>query len=270
LTGLGFSEREAKVYLVLLARRSATSADLQREAGIPQTKIYEIIRRLVSQGYCRERRTESRHTFEVVDPTGALNPAIRSLKASLREAQDLSQDLCAIQAQAGQSLEPLDYIHILRGDGKVHQCYCDLTREARREILGFGRPPYACNTPERVLEQTAAMQDFLARGGLSRWVYELDPDNRPWLMQVFIQLRQMGVMPRLAVCLPLKMIIFDSRKVFLQQGEEADLKTMSAAVLSESTVAAAYQSLFEFFWNQGQEFDSESILLEKPEPSQAD
>jgi len=45
------SERQAKVYLALLRNGRATSAELQKASGVPQTKIYEITRQLVSQGF---------------------------------------------------------------------------------------------------------------------------------------------------------------------------------------------------------------------------
>ncbi|RJP76596.1 MAG: hypothetical protein C4524_09735 [Candidatus Zixiibacteriota bacterium] len=264
LTGLGFSEREAKVYLVLLKKRSATSTDLQKESGIPQTKVYEIIRRLASLGYCRERRTASRHTFEVVPPAVTLEPAIRALKGAISEGRRLSRELHAIHAGCGPDPAALDGIRILRGNEEIHQHYCALTNAACSEITGFGRPPYACDTPERVREQTAALQQFLARGGTSRWVYELDPETRPWLTQVFTQLRQMGVRLRLAASLPLKMILFDRRIVFLQQHEDESNDSLAAAVLDEAAVSAAYQTLFDFFWEHSREFETAGAVPEEP------
>lgn len=46
---LGFSEYEAKAYIYLLKIQPATAYELSQESGIPSSKIYEIIARLVEK-----------------------------------------------------------------------------------------------------------------------------------------------------------------------------------------------------------------------------
>ncbi len=53
LVDLGLSERQAKVYLALLSQKNTMIADLQRSSGVPQTKVYEIVRQLVEMGLIR-------------------------------------------------------------------------------------------------------------------------------------------------------------------------------------------------------------------------
>ena len=69
LTDLGMSEREARVYLALLSKRTGAAADLQKISGVPQSKIYEIIGSLVRRGFCTERKAGRKRTFEVIDPS---------------------------------------------------------------------------------------------------------------------------------------------------------------------------------------------------------
>lgn len=50
LEGLGFSPYEAKAYCALLAKCPATGYEVARQAGIPSSKIYETLERLVGKG----------------------------------------------------------------------------------------------------------------------------------------------------------------------------------------------------------------------------
>jgi Cd2+/Zn2+-exporting ATPase len=69
LVQLVMSERQAKVYLSMLRNGSCTAAELQRKAGIPQSKIYDTLEFLVSQGYCVKRQAGKKRTYETIDPT---------------------------------------------------------------------------------------------------------------------------------------------------------------------------------------------------------
>lgn len=253
LISLGLSEREAKVYLALLHKGSATAADLQKTSGIPQTKVYEIIRRLVRQGYCRERRAGHKRTFEVIDPQTALAFPIQKLEERIKDAEALKQELAAVFASAGESFEPVEYIEILHGKENIHRHYCRLVHSAQKEILGFGRPPYACDTDSKIEEQALENEALVARGGVSRWVYELDHGRIPPLADFFAE---RGEEIRVIDQLPLKMMIFDSREVLVAQEDPyAPRVELTMAIIKQSIIANAYRALFNFFWNQAEELE---------------
>ncbi|RJP80438.1 MAG: TrmB family transcriptional regulator [Candidatus Zixiibacteriota bacterium] len=251
LVDLGFSEREARVYLALLTRRHATSADLQKLSGVPQAKVYETVARLVRQGYCRERKTGRRRTFEIMDPKVTLAPGFQRLENRLQEMGRKKQEIEALYAVGGESQEPFEYIEMLHGQESIHLHYCRLVREADQEILGFGRPPYACDNVEKVNEQRLENEAFQQRGGKSRWIYEVDSDNREWLLPGILHLSAQGIQIRVAERLPLKMMIFDRRFVLVaQQDPFAPSGALTMAVIKQAAIANAYSALFEFFWQQ--------------------
>ena len=47
---LGFSEYEAKIYLALLRESPATAYEAGRSSGVPTSKVYEVLNRLVEKG----------------------------------------------------------------------------------------------------------------------------------------------------------------------------------------------------------------------------
>jgi sugar-specific transcriptional regulator TrmB len=256
LVNLGLSEREAKVLLVLLNRRHATATDLQKGSGIPQAKVYETVGRLVRQGYCRERRVGTRRSFEAIDPKISLTPAFDRAQQRWLETIGLKSHLEALYAGAGDFKEPVEYIEILHGKDNIHPIYCELVRNAREEILGFGKPPYACDTPDRVSEQAREYQAFAKRGGVSRWVYELDSTNRGWLINGLRNLGNGAGHIRVADMLPLKMMIFDCREVLVaQENPYTASGELTMAVIKHHVIANAYRALFDFFWQQAQKME---------------
>jgi HTH-type transcriptional regulator, sugar sensing transcriptional regulator len=258
LVELGFSEREAKVYLALLHQRSATSADLQRSSGIPQTKVYEIIRRLVQQGYCRERKVGHKRTFEVIDPQSALAFPIQKLETLVQDAQLLKEELTTIYASAKEVIEPLEYLEILHGNETIHHHYCQLVRNAQNEILGFGRPPYACDTSDKVSEQDVEMKALIQRGGVSRWIYQTEGMDPDWPVNTLTDLANHGVLIRMTPRLPLKMMVFDNREVLVAHEDPYALPgDLTMVIIKQSTIANAYRALFDFFWAQASEMQTQ-------------
>lgn len=84
----GLSEYEARAYLALLGKNPVTAYELAREAGIPTSKVYEVVSRLEAKGmvgvvggepgkktyvpmdpreFLRDHRTMIEHTFAVLE-----------------------------------------------------------------------------------------------------------------------------------------------------------------------------------------------------------
>lgn len=248
------SERKAKVYAALLNRRDSTSADLQKSSGIPQTKVYEIVRQLMREGYCRERKVGRRRIFEAVDPQTALNQSIRRIEARLEAARGLKEELSELYRNLGKGSEPIEYIEMFHGAESIHNHYIQFLRSARREVLGFGCPPYSCDNQDKIDEQGNEIKAFIDRGGVSRWVYQVDNGTPQWLREGFKRLEKMGVQIRVIDILPMKMMIFDSKEVFFAREDSSSIPgQLSMTIIKQSGVAEAYRALFNFFWNQAQE-----------------
>ncbi|TKJ41222.1 hypothetical protein CEE37_06035 [candidate division LCP-89 bacterium B3_LCP] len=251
LIELGLSEREAKVYQALLNKRNATIAELQKSSGVPQCKMYEIVRRLVHQGYCQERKEGRKRTFDVIDPQSALAFHIPKLENRLDNAHALISDLSSQFAQSESVAEPLDYIEVIRGNDTIHKRYCQLVNSTSSELLGFGRGPYACDTEDKVDEQDRESVDIIGRGGEVRWVYELNLEDDEWILGTLDGLVENGVGIRVADNLPIKMMIFDRQKLLVADEEPFNQPgDLTMSIIKQGTMVNAFRALFEFFWQK--------------------
>jgi HTH-type transcriptional regulator, sugar sensing transcriptional regulator len=249
LTDLGMSEREARVYLALLSRRTGTATDLQKISGVPQSKIYEIIGSLVRRGFCTERKSGRKRTFEVIDPSVALDTSFQNLQKRLENSVKLKKELFNLYKSTKKGSEPLEYVEVLRGNDNIHHRYCQLVQGVKKELLGFGRRPYACDTAEKSSEQDRESEDILSRGVSSRWVFELDIPEDEWVFLDLKKLYHQGEEIRVAEKLPLKMMIFD-RELLLVAEESPFEKSgeLAMSVIKQGTIVNAFYALFEFFF----------------------
>lgn len=251
LIELGMSEREAKVYQALLNKRHATISELQKSSGIPQCKMYEIMRRLVHQGYCLERKSGRMRTFDVIDPGTALTVHIPQIESRLENAKQLIDDLSKTFANSEKVTAPFEYIEVLHGNETIHKRYCKLVHDAQFEILGFGRPPYAWKTSDKLVEQEHELKEFLSRGGESRWVFELKmPDHEPVLNYIY-NMTGRDVKFRVAQTLPVKMMIFDKKTLLIAEEEPFTTNgDLTMSIIAQNTMVKAFIALFEYFWQQ--------------------
>ena len=251
------SEREAKVYLALLRKGTANTTELQKSSGVLQNKIYEILRQLVGKGYCARRQVGKKRVFRAINPNSALKADIRRMQMKIEEVQDLSDVLYEIYTRAEKTQEPFEYIEVIRGGENIHHRYCELVRNAKKEIVGFARAPYAATTSaEGIAEQTRENDAFMARKGISRWIFRISSPEDFVILSILEKQIKKGFNFRFTDNLPLKMMIFDRHTLLLADQERlSSVSEFTMSIIQQETTVNGYISLFEFFWEQSIGFE---------------
>lgn len=149
LQKLGLSEYEARAYAQLLRNNPVTAYELSRESGIPSSKIYEVLGRLVDKGAAMPLEEDGKQRFVPLAP--------RELLANHRfrleqELDDLEQTL---------RLEARDprysYIWNIRSLG-------DLMAQTRRLVLDTRKELVLSVWPEEADQLRADLRDLEERG----------------------------------------------------------------------------------------------------------
>lgn len=91
LIAMGFTEYEARVYLVLLGENPATGYQLSKKAGIPRSMVYEALGRLAARGAVLKTSDQRTTLYRPVPPDMLLDRyeqeqtrLVKSLRASLK------------------------------------------------------------------------------------------------------------------------------------------------------------------------------------------
>jgi sugar-specific transcriptional regulator TrmB len=260
LVELGMNEREARLYVGLLRTREATPALLHRITGVPRTKIYETLDRLVSAGYCSERQ-EGRHRFFRATRPSEVYTLLRNswnldlqMKCAIGETAFACLDTLFADASAGDP--SLERIEVIRSKDQINAKFLALMEGTRREVLSFTRSPYAAADEQTRARVIAVQKRAFARGVTIRTIYMVETQDWGWLEKFIGDLEGEGEQVRLTGDLPMKMFIFDQETVLIALPSVPGLTGTDFTMLAvaDPGFTRANVVLFETCWDRATTF----------------
>ncbi len=261
LTDLGLSDREAKVYLALLRKRTANSSELQRLSDVPQSKIYETLNNLVRQGLFIERREGHKRLFEIIDPKIALDTPFQNLAKRLDNSLRSRKKIEELFENNEHPIKPFEYLEIIHGNENIHTHFLKVIGSASKEFLCLNRPPYAFYNKSMSREQYRAYIGFIKRGGKSQFIYDSDEES----LKLAYERSQYESLKnedfRITYKLPLKLMIFDRETLLLaDEGLFANTGELSISIIKQTTTVNGFFALFEYLWVNAYKYDEWSRL----------
>jgi HTH-type transcriptional regulator, sugar sensing transcriptional regulator len=254
---IGLTEREAKVYMTLLSGKMFTVLELQEAVNIPRTKIYEVLNKLVSRNICIEKKLGRNKLYEAVEPKIALERVVESYKKDLERKEELinqvSEVFTPIFQNSKSTVNPLEFIDVMKEKSQIHKRYTACVRSTRREMLTFNKGPYACDTSDRLDEQEEEEFKLLKRGGSCKDIYELkELKEVDWLLSSVKKSLKLGQQARIVKGLPIKMLVFDQEKVMFALEQPVPVQNeLTMIYIEHKQLAEACSILFYHLWDQG-------------------
>jgi sugar-specific transcriptional regulator TrmB len=255
LTRLGLTSYEAKAYLALIGRDSATAAQAARLSGLPRQRIYDVLARLVAKGLAASRPGRA-VKYAAENPEVAIERLLAAHRQELsdveREASTLIQQLVPAFRAGREHSDPLEYIEVLRDAGAINERFNELQAGVRQEILVFTKPPYATPPHENAggLEVTRAVR--------ARSVYEYSVFDDSEVVEGVRRFVEAGEEARFVPELPLKLVIIDGSIVMFGMedpvaGPDGSEQTM--VVVEHGSLAGFLKLAFDAVWRQGLAFE---------------
>lgn len=132
LQQLGLTYYGAKAYATLVSLGPSNAAKISAEAGVPRTKIYDVLNRLTEDGWIRAERTRpivysARHPKDLIEERKA---------ALISEADRASNELSMMHDEVMDKENP--QVWLLRGMDNIIPKTLDMISRARRSIMMFG------------------------------------------------------------------------------------------------------------------------------------
>jgi HTH-type transcriptional regulator, sugar sensing transcriptional regulator len=259
---LGLTERETKVYITLLSKKSFTSTELQKSANIPRTKIYEVLYKMVERGICVERRIGKIKYYEAIEPKKALHKVLEDYKSNfqseLERKKEITETLAGVFNPVFQKnknfVSPLEFVEVIKDKELAQKRIIEAFREVKSELLSLVKGPYVCDTNSRVNQQVKEEKNLLKRGAICKKIYESDElMQHTVLIEQFKPLSKLGSQLRMIENLPIKMVVFDERKViFPLQDIIKNPDELTIILIEHKEMVAACRILFNFLWNNAQ------------------
>lgn len=264
LRELDLTEREAKLYLTLLEKKSFSALELQHIAKIPRTKIYEVLQKMIDRGICTQRSSGRKKIYEAVEPSVAFERIIKNSEEEFLEnleikkeaANNLIKTLIPVYDENKDNFNPLEFIEIFKSKDQIQKKYIQMLQSTNKELLTFNKGPYVCDNLSRLNEQQKHETDLLKRGGVCRNIYELhELVKHDWLMEYINEQVRHGQQAKVIDYLPIKMILSDSEIVSFPLPQTIGQSTdITLVFIKHRQLASASKMLFNYLWEQARDF----------------
>jgi len=133
LKKIGLNEYEARAYAGLVGLREATAREILQVAGIPQGRIYDVLKDLANKGFV-EVEEGSPTYYRAINPADVMQTMSAGYTHLLQEAMDTLKNL-HIEAPSGY---PLWIIH---NEQAIVNRIFTLLKSAEKEVILFSSSP---------------------------------------------------------------------------------------------------------------------------------
>lgn len=263
LEAIGFTNYESKVFMVLMQGHNMTAAEIAKEAKIPRTSVYEILKSFAQKGICNEIETPSKLRYEMIDPDVVEDKLQREIKNSYdKKASELDSSFKSLKSlyKAKAQKEAGEKIELLRGFNRHrHLKFYELIKKSSKEIL------IANKLPNRVSDKAdEQVEKFLKKGGKIKTIYSIDnTDNvkikfddgwrdltKEGLIDLLESFEKNGIEVKLMKELPQNLFVFDEKYVFFNIIDESvDKYNLSDLIIDNEKYATAMKDLFDYYWD---------------------
>lgn len=259
LIEIGLSEREAKVYKVLLGISEITAAAIPKFTDVPRTKVYEVLDSLIKKGFCKEPSITSNgqnggQTYCAVDPKIALKGWLEEKEDQMAELRRVNDQLISATSKlyslSAWRLKDYDFIEILRGRQEIKHRYTELRGNETTTIREFTKGAYAMSEEEIDIE--ADLNQKLIEAGVDiKVIYEFKQfsewNNPSWHQKNSAA----GVQTRIIENLPMKMSLFGNSVIMILLSDPMISEpNMTAVIIKHPELYNVLRGVFDALWEQ--------------------
>jgi len=248
LIELGFSKKQAEVYLALLELGETTISRIAKKSGINRTTIYDIIPDLVRDGYVKRIFGVKTETFRAEPPEKIpliLDKKIRAIKEQTLKAQKLIDQLNLLASK--QPGKPR--ISIFEGKEGIRSLYDD-TLLTKEPIKSFGS--------SEVLEKfdKEFLNDYYRRRAEKKVFIEAIlgdyPTAHDYQKKDKELYREIRIVPRETMDIKPEVYIYENKAAFFSFDEKF------AVLIESADIAEALKKLHALAWERAGELDKKS------------
>ena len=129
LERIGFSDKEADLYLAALELGEANIQKLSRKSGIKRTTVYDIIESLQKKGFIAQSTKRKKTLFAAVDP--------RKLEQEIEERQAVVKRAMPKLLAIANAIDTKPKVSFFEGMDGIKEVYRDTLRYPDQELLAW-------------------------------------------------------------------------------------------------------------------------------------
>jgi len=238
LQKLGFSVKEAKVYLASLELGMASAQDVAKKAGLNRTTGYAVLNYLVNRGVMGKTKVRGKTRF-LPEPPERLATLIFELDQAIKESLP---ELKAIYNKK----ETKPKITFYEGPNAVQKIYDDTLEEKPIEILEYNTNAYF----ERETVDPHYIQKRVALGITAR---RIAGKGSKWdIKHKYLdvkELSQTAIVPKEQFDPKIEVNIYNNKIAFLNYAEDISV------IIESKPIADAMRQAYELSWQRAKQLD---------------
>ncbi|MFH0929234.1 MAG: helix-turn-helix domain-containing protein [Candidatus Aenigmatarchaeota archaeon] len=245
LIEFGLTEYEAKVYLKLVTRGPLTTSEISKLAKIPQTKVYEIIKKLSMRTIIEESSENGHKKFKSVGPEHAINKIIANREDEVNNMKSIGRE---ILKQIEEKTIPFDGkkgIWLSEGKREFLEKSSLMIKRSKKYAYGITREfSRISDLDEEILSASkrGVKVKLLGIGEFGA----LNKERAKWYSSNNVEIRmiKLGVQPR--ICL------VDNKEVCIRIDNEHNSEFMWS---DNEAMTNLVKSYFEVLWQNAQKYN---------------
>ena len=247
LIKIGLTDSEARVYFYLLKKKNFTATEISKLAHVSRPKVYEVLAKLVQKGLCTETLGRIRK-YSSVNPKVGFDKLFKEFEEKKKIVSNLSKTLFPLYLSEKENTDPLDYIQVLREKSRIVEKVESLERMVKEEVLGLTKAPYAMSI---ILSDNELEFTNIKKGIKYKGIYEMEEARKQDFLKMIEIFANAGEEVRIAYKIPLKMYIFDEKKViFALRNRIISKPSLTSMVIEHPDFAKIFKSAFEYYWQK--------------------
>jgi HTH-type transcriptional regulator, sugar sensing transcriptional regulator len=265
---LGFKAYEAKVFLVLYQGYKMSAAEIAKEAKIPRTSVYDILKSFTVKGICNEVHTPSKLIYEVIDSKVLEDKIKIEIEQEHKRKLIAYEDCFTALKPVYKSKQPAEYkadVELIKGYNRLRdQKFLEMVKKSNKAIMIMN----SLRGSNISLELDDESKKFHKRGGAVRSIYQSKGDfkikiNNKWqnvtkegLIKLCEAFATQGEDVRFLEEVPQFMAIFDEKIVYFSlYDENIPIKDMSDIFIYNQRFAKFVKGLFDMYWDKANTID---------------
>lgn len=239
LIELGFTNKEASVYLALLESGQSTVSYIARKAGINRTTGYDILEILAGKGFVSVIDQGNTRQYTAEDPRKIIQYSENKLKQAQEELQASKKILPELKSVFNKTDKPK--VKFYEGLDGLKEVLED-TLTANEQLVGYSvAESYFDVLPEYGM---GYLKRRIAKGISGRFIAPDTPGTRERAKHDKAELRETRLVPKDKLNIEIEINIYDNKVIMASFKEELGI------IIESQKIADAQKQIFELAWAQ--------------------
>jgi len=236
-----------------------TVNEIAQISGVPRAKLYGVITKLITKGFCIEKVGDIKK-YRAVDPNVVVEKLNEIYQQQIEQrkkiAKNFSNSIISFYKKNMSKTDPLEYIEVLKDKKQIGERWLELQKNAKNEILVFNKAPYAIPFTENLNEEIYVLKKKIKYKGIYEYRDIKTESEREKSITIISSFVYAGEEARIVKELPIKLAIFDDKITILALNDPISLKpSITTMIINHPSFAKAQKNVFESIWEKAMSFE---------------